>query len=243
MEIYPKFQKWRAINDELWFAFESALKELPPIDFILANGDLIEGKGKRSGGTELLTPDRNLQCSMAVSVFDHLKPYCNPAVEIIGTYGTPYHAGEYEDWEDQIAKTVGFRKMGSHEWYEVNGLVFDLKHAVGSSQVPYSRHTATAKEGTWNDIWAIEDMQPFADVILRSHVHYFQYSGNSRRLQMTLPALQGMGSKFGARKCSGLVDFGFIFFEIHGKNKYQWYPFIIPIKAQKAKVVSYGGDK
>jgi len=52
---------------------------------------------------------------------------------------------------------------------------------------------------------------------------------------MTLPALQGMGSRFGALKCEGTVDWGVVLFEITDKNDYNFYPFIHQIKTQKAK--------
>ena len=52
------------------------------------------------------------------------------------TYGTPYHFGIGEDWEYIVAEKVGAFKIGSQEWPEVNGVIFDFKHKVENTTVP-----------------------------------------------------------------------------------------------------------
>jgi hypothetical protein len=122
---------------------------------------------------------------------------------------------------------------------EVNGVKFDVKHKVGSSGIPHGRHTATAKADNWNAIWADEDMQPRCDVFIRSHVHYFQYSGNSSKLRMTLPALQAAATEYGARQCEGYVDFGFVVFTIYEDGSYEWEPRILKLKSVKEVATKY----
>jgi len=153
-------------------------------------------------------------------------------------HNTDYHTStQGDDWEQIIKDKAKIDKIGSHEWLDVNGLIFDIKHYLGSSATPYGRHTAISKEAIWNELWALTKQQPRADVIVRSHVHYFQHCGTSQKLAMTLPALQGMGSKFGARKCSGLVDWGVVLFQVTSKNDYEWHPIIRTISAQKTKAI------
>ena len=43
---------------ELWEFRKSVLKDIGRIDFLIVNGDCIDGKGARSGGSELSTSDR-----------------------------------------------------------------------------------------------------------------------------------------------------------------------------------------
>jgi len=230
--------KYYDIAKELWSSFTSYLKTLPELDFLVINGDMIDGKGHKTGGTEQLTVSMKTQCDMAVDVIETMRKRCKRNAKIIGTYGTDYHVSTNGDeWERLIADKVGFTKIGAHEWLDVNGLVFDIKHKVGSSSVPHGRHTAVSKEALWNSLWAEADMQPKADVIIRSHVHYHSFCGNTAKLCMTLPALQGMGSRFGAKECSGIVDWGAVLFEVRGKNDYNWFPFIKKIVSQKAKAV------
>lgn len=226
-----KHDKWVAIQSELYQTYLKTIRKQRPIDLLIVNGDCIDGKGQRSGGTEQITADRDEQCEMA--------KYCIRMAEarkIIMTYGTAYHAGESEDYEDQIARDVD-AKIGAHDWIDVNGVIFDVKHHIGSSAIPHGRLTPIAREQLWNGIWSEYQEQPKADILIRSHVHYHAYCGGPTWVGMTTPALQGMGSKFGARRMSGHVDWGFVVFEIASNGEYIWWPEVTRIKAQKARVV------
>ena len=214
---WSKWNKWVKIQEELWKSYIAILKKLQPIDVLIVNGDCIDGKGKRSGGSELICSDRNEQVEMAVSCIKEAK-----ARKIIMTYGTAYHAGIEEDWEAQVATKVNARKIGSHEWIDVNGLIFDVKHHVGGSSIPHGRHTAIAREKLWNGIWAEHEEQPKSAVLIRSHVHYFSYAGGDDWLGITTPALQGMGSKYGARQMSGHINWGVLSFDVKSKKEWSW---------------------
>ena len=63
------------------------IERLKPIDILIHNGDAIDGKGRRSGGTELIHPDRGIQVEMAVENIIRADPQ-----NVVLTYGTPYHA-------------------------------------------------------------------------------------------------------------------------------------------------------
>lgn len=219
------------LQREIWEWFTSEVKSLGKIDVLIVNGDCIDGKGKRSGGTELITTDLFLQAEMATQVIQSIK-----AKKIFMTYGTPYHVGDSEDMEDIIAREVGADIKGQ-QFIEVNGNIFDVKHKTGGSSVPHSRATAVSREALWNEIWSMSDnSQPRADVVIRSHVHYYNQSGNHKKIGMTTPALQGFGSKYGERQCSGVVDIGFVVFEVKGKNDYTFKPHIFTSKLLKSKV-------
>ena len=201
----------------LWDWFTAEIDRLQPIDFLLINGDAIDGKGTRSGGTEVLEADRSKQADIAVRVIERVG-----ARKIVMTFGTPYHVGQEEDWERIISERVGAEKIGSHEWPEIEGVIFDLKHKIGGSVIPHGRYTAIAREDMWNLFWAERNGQPRADVIIRSHVHYFGYQGRDGQLGITMPALQGWGSKYGTRECSGTVDIGFVHFDVEGRGNFAW---------------------
>jgi hypothetical protein len=159
------------------------------------------------------------------------------APNIIMTYGTAYHAGEAEDFENLVKDYVNATKIGSHEWVEVNGLVFDAKHHIGSSSIPHGRFTAVARDYLWSVLWSERKEQPKSDIIIRSHVHHFGYSGNADFLGITTPALQAQGTKFGSRRMSGIVDFGLISFDIDIDGRYQWNAHLAEIASQKAQVI------
>lgn len=223
--------KFGDMQKAVWKYYADTLKKLQPIHLIIFNGDAIDGKGERSGGTELIEPDRTEQCQMAIECLEAAK-----AKNIIMTYGTPYHTGVTEDFERMIADAVG-AKIGSHEWIDVNGVIFDCKHKINLSIIPHGRHTAIARDRLWNQLWSIDQEQPLADIIIRSHVHYCTFNGDPDYLAITTPGLQGYGSKFGARQCSGKVHIGLVSFKIDDKGGYSWLPHIMRSEFQKAKAL------
>ena len=221
-----------AVRSVYWDWFAGELKSLGPIDLLIANGDLIDGKGEKSGGTEQLTADREVQAEMAADVIKFCKPR-----NVTITYGTSYHTGRDEDWEKVVADEVGARKIGSHDYIEIAGLVFDTKHHIGGSQIPHGRYTAIARERLWNQLWAERGDYPKADVIIRSHVHYFAFAGGPGWLGIVTPALQGAGSKYGTRIPSGVVDFGFLSFEVRSREDYQWRVHLLEPKSMSQAAV------
>ena len=201
----------------LWDWFSHKIESLRPIDYLFVNGDALDGKGSRSGGTEQVEADRSKQAEMAAEIIEFIG-----ADKILMIYGTPYHVGQEEDWERQIAIRVGAEKIGGHEWPEVNGLVFDLKHKIGSSTIPHGRYTALGREALWNECWANRSGQPRARVIIRSHVHYNVAIDTPHVLGIITPALQHWGSKYGVRECAGIVDIGFLSFDVESKEDFTW---------------------
>ena len=240
----PKYQsklpaeKYFYIQHELWQAFESFVTPLKPIDILCINGDAIEGKGPKSGGTELIAPGRDKQIEIAKAVVDWID-----APVILMTYGTPYHVGTQEDWEGSLAIQIDALKIGAQIWPEVNGIVFDLKHQSESgSSIPHGKGTPLSKERLWNMLWAEHDAQPKSDIIIRSHCHYAFDCGEPHWHAFYTPALQGAGTKYGGRRRSGIVHFGILYFDVYKKGetlqeKVRWDFRTIFVKSQKKKVI------
>lgn len=215
---------------EYWDFFVASLNRHKPFDVVAVVGDCIDGKGERSGGTELLTADRNEQCDMARQCIGKA---LSANTKLLMVYGTPYHTGASEDFEDTIAKHFGC-KIGGHEYMRVDGVTFDLKHAIGGSSIPHGRHTAVAREHLWNVLWHEHSNFPKADIIVRGHVHYHGGAFGPSWTAMTLPALQGLGSKYGTKQCSGTVDFGFVVVETNQKGEYRWQAELLQVKARQS---------
>ena len=232
-----KRNKWYEMQRENWRAFKRLLKKYEPFDMMFHLGDAIDGTGGRSGGTELITSSLEDQVDIAAEACNAVRHHANKGFKIYSVFGTPYHtaSGDGDDWDSVLADKAGFESIGSHEWVDVNGCVFDLKHKVGSSSIPHGRHTAMAKEKLWNKLWG--DGQPQANVVLRGHVHYHSYCGGPGWIAMTLPALQGAGTKFGARQCSGTVDWGITIFDVDSNGRFEWTCDTVQFEQQVAKAV------
>jgi hypothetical protein len=231
-----KRNKYAATQRQCWQFYEEGLKKFGPFDVAILNGDAIDGKGDRSGGTEQITTDREEQAEMAVAA---VRPALGKNTKLVMTFGTAYHTGRDEDWESIVASDLGAVKIGSHEWVDVDGVMFDCKHHVGSSSIPHGRHTSVARENLWSVLWAERGQIPrskTATVIVRSHVHYFSYCGGTDWMALTTPALQGLGTKYGGRVCSGIVDFGFLVFECH-KGEFTLKKHLAEVKSQCAQAL------
>lgn len=218
--------RYYRIQIETWGRFRQEIDALRPVDICVVNGDAIDGKGTRSGGQELLTPDRMKQVEIAAECVGYVG-----ATKNIFVKGTPYHVGENEDWENDLAREFG-EKAEDHAFLTVNGCNFDIKHFVSSSSVPHGRQTALARAKLWNTIWHHEhEQQPNARVLIRSHVHYCHYAGEANEwLALTTPALQAAATKYGARLCEGIVHWGFVYFDIYEDGSFAWH-IVSPIVA------------
>lgn len=232
MNDRTKRNKFSAIQKQCWEFYYKTIMQLKPIDILIVNGDAIDGHGERSGGTEQITTDMQVQAEMASECIN-----ITSADKKIIIAGTAYHTGQVEDFETLIKDYTKADKFGSHEWIDINGIIFDCKHHLGSSGVPYARHTAISKENVWNALWAERKEQPRGDIFIRSHTHSFSYAGNGQFLGIVTPALMGLGSRYGSRRCTGTVDFGLISFDIDSDGRYTWNAHLADIVAQRASVI------
>lgn len=229
----PRNDKLAHTERVLWSWYSETVARYKPFDITIVNGDSIDGKGSRSGGTELLTSDRDKQTSIAAHGIQELE---SPI--IVMTHGTPYHVGSEEDWESIVADKVNAKEIRSHGFWNINGVEFDVKHKIASSTVPHGRLTALAREIMWNREWAIRGLQPKADILIRSHTHYKEQVDHDQCLGFITPSLQGFGGKYGARQCSGIVDFGFLVFDIYEDGTIIWEWEILEGEVQERKSVS-----
>lgn len=197
---------------------EARVKEHGPFDVAVYPGDMVTGKGSRKGGVEVILPDLNDQVDAAVDV-----------VQMIGApvnrfyYGTAYHVSPHgEDLEALIAKECGAPAPKDHGFLEVNGVTFHVKHHVGSSSREHTAFTAPAGEAVTALLEAERGLYPKADVIIRGHRHKVCYCGRPGWwLAIVGPSLCG-SSAYGARRCSGETDLGFLVFDIDTGGNYTW---------------------
>ena len=146
-----------------WDFYTDSLRRHGKFDVVIVNGDCIDGKGEKSGGTECITSDRNEQCEMAVFA---IRKAVSAGTKVVMTYGTPYHTGTGEDFEGNIAHLLD-ADISGHQYLRVDGVTFDVKHKVGSSQIPHGRHTAIAREHLWAQLWTEHSATKKADVLVR----------------------------------------------------------------------------
>lgn len=198
-----------------WFYIN--MEKYKPYDVAIVNGDAIDGSGILSGGVEQITTDRTVQVEMAVKIINSFE-----ADQVYMTFGTPYHGGKEEDWEKLIATEVG-AEIEDEMDIDANGLIINIKHHSGRSNIPWGRPGRIAKDWYDNLLASIAGRNERANIVIRSHVHYFTEVGAAyptRWKAYTTPALMGYGPKY-ARKLSGGVDFGFLIIDVQ-KGGDEW---------------------
>jgi hypothetical protein len=202
------------LQRETWDFFDQEILGLGQIDVAFYTGDMIDGRGERSGGTELVVTDRNIQVDMAEAIVRRVNAAQNRFV-----YGTGYHTGNEEDFEYTLAKRFGC-KITDQAWVKINGLIFHLKHHIGGTSIPHGKGTAAMKDALWEDIWADMQGRPKVNIFLRGHTHRYIGiddigPGGMLRKFFCLPALQAAHTKYGGRRLSNIVHFGFMSFDIY----------------------------
>ncbi len=230
---HPRIAKAAKFQRALWKFAVEALEDLKPIDILIVNGDAIDGKGEKSGGVEQITTDRLEQCEMAAEYINLAQ-----AKQVRILHGTRYHVGKDEDFEQVICdKVSGNVSIQGHGFFDVNGCILDVKHKVGGSSVPHGRHTAIARAHLWNQLWAAHGRQPQANILLRSHDHYFVYAGGPGWVGIVCPALS-YGTSFGIRECEGIVNVGLLNIDIDNAGGWKWEPTLAEFKGLEAGVES-----
>ncbi len=227
----------RRLNEEVWKWYTEDVCTLKP-DVVICVGDLIDGNGKRNGGREQINPDMIDQSYLAsdcLKMIGGTPTFC-------GVGGTNYHTGTETDFEKIIAEELGFKHYGNHFYPKIDGVVFDVKHHIGNSGVPYGKASALLKTSIIGDLRAFNGVSPKADIVVRGHTHNGIKIDTPRppkqdKILIKLPAVQGPGTDYGERRCDGEVHIGCAIVTIDDDGKYSAEMRYADIDAAKKRAV------
>jgi hypothetical protein len=211
-DIYP-------LQEEYSGWVDSIIDKFRPYDILACVGDLVEGKGGKSGGVELLTTDMSKQVDMVEELIADIN-----APKVYMVTGTDYHVGKEEQWESVLARRVNALACNEEVNIDVNGIIINMKHHTGKSSTPYTTQNASMKDAIWH---LLKNNQ--FDLMVRGHVHEFGCVDKNDRMVMTLCGLQ-YDSRFGKKICTGNIDYGFTIVDIkaNGIITYQTFKKEIP---------------
>lgn len=219
-------KKIALLQRQMWKNYKQMLYEIGKVDLLVVNGDAIEGHGVKSSGSQLLTTDLLIQTDIACECLQEIE-----YKKILLTHGTPYHTSSNggEDFQKVIADKMG-GKVYDELRLDVEGVIFDIKHHIGSSSTPTGRFNSMAKNRLWDVLLAEKDGRPKANVYVRSHVHYYTHCGQSDWMAVNLPCLQAPLTKYGARRCVGTTDWGMMCFCVQEGRLCGWETKIAPLE-------------
>lgn len=223
------------LQTEMWDKFSEFIEEIGKVDVLLVNGDIIDGKGVKAGGTEQITVDMLEQTEMAIACIEQIK--FNHA---IFTYGTPYHTASKsgEDFDKIVAKNF-HSEIYDEINFNVDNVLFNAKHKVTSSSSPYNRAMPVGRHRLWESLASLRTNDEVPKIYIRSHVHYFSGCEEKDWKAYTLPALQASTTKFGARQCVGLTDWGVIVFLVEEGQYMGYESYITTLQSSKKKIIKF----
>lgn len=181
-----------------WMDFASRAKAVKPA-FVIVNGDCVDGPQRRNEGSELSLVSPSDQSKAAIDSLTALKRIA-PGAKWFFTQGTPYHVGSWGAAEEEIARGLdaeAYPSVGTGIrcrevlWLEADGVLLEAAHHI-SVATGFYRLTPLDREAQWSALTGKDASKgiPKADLLIRSHVHFFSYGEHASKQILTTPAWQ-----------------------------------------------------
>jgi hypothetical protein len=188
---------------ECWLSYWYQVSKYP-IEAVVANGDLVDGLGRRVSAGECCLPREADQAAAAQICLQTALGVLKRNVKLYITAGTDYHTGTMAREEESIALGLKSEKYRGDGYgirirevlnLSVDGLTGNFAHHVSFAPVNKSMPIEKELQGA---LLAELDGHPEVDYLIRNHVHYYRSVGAGYRHGATCPCWQ-LQTKFGRR--------------------------------------------
>lgn len=184
---------------DCWLDFAARAAAWHP-DFVIVNGDCVDGMQKKNHGSELSLISMVDQSRAAIECLELLDHKLPDKPKWYFTQGTPYHVGNWGAVEEEIAKALDgevYSSLGTGErcrevlWLNVGGVMLEAAHHISVSTGFY-RLTSLDREMQWSAISGKDEKKgvPKVDLVIRSHVHYYSKGEHASKQGVTTPCWQ-----------------------------------------------------
>jgi hypothetical protein len=232
-------QKATSIRLQLFEKWKEVTQKYQAPDVLVINGEPIEGTNYKhpSEVWSVNLFDQINAAKQLVQMFNAKKIYV--------TRGSDYHAlVNDQHFEDYFAQLIGAEKIGSKYTQEVlnlsiNGRLFNFAHHLPSTLVFQYRSTALARELAMLKLNASHFFPKGldADVVVRSHVHYFWVIQTTSHIGMITPCWK-LEDWYMRRKGAGATsDIGAVQFTVSADGVIDWDASIFKIDSAKPPIV------
>jgi len=169
-----------------------------PIVAVVVNGDCIDGRQQAQRGTELALPMLEDQTAAAEKCLLTLKDGIKAKPKWYFTAGTEFHDQKAGREVEVLARALGatpYNGLGTGRYcrevldLEIDGVVGNFAHSISCSGGLY-RATAPDREAVWSALAGKEGKMPKADVLVRSHAHYFVHLEHQTKHALICPCWQ-----------------------------------------------------
>lgn len=170
--------------------WQNGLDACPALDFLLLNGDVIDGKQPKQEGRYLVEPSPNWQAKAAWVLLQPWKKKLKPGGRVYATRGTEYHENDGETWTNWLMNELKARpdKWKRRAWPWLNLDIGGVKVDIYHRQSFFLRYktTSLARELEF-DVLASDLKGGKADLIIRSHIHNFMTVAEDLRQGLSTP--------------------------------------------------------
>lgn len=180
---------------------------LGPIDYLILNGDLVEGKNYKGHGREVIMPDMSDQMRAARDlIMDIPTPH-----KYVFIAGTAYHTVNGGDAEKTIASYFN-EELWTFDTLYIEGVRFRFRHHLSNNTSPISEATGIVKELVKDQQAMIKEKSYYPNsVLVFSHTHRYKMFQNALGMAVNAPALKYDGGVL-SRYNENMSDFGFLEF-------------------------------
>ena len=188
------------IQRSFWKWYEAEVATVAPVDVLVCNGDLIDGRGERSNGQELIVSSIDEQIEMAYRAAALWR-----AGRVAVIAGTPYHTGAGEEKERLLAQRLGGTFHAEHT-LQHGPCRLHFRHPVGGGTAA-GRVSTLLRDQIARILYDERIKRPERYLVVRSHAHAYLSVATSAGRGLITPGLQ-LRTRYGNR-LDGHTDVGF----------------------------------
>lgn len=181
---------------ECWLHFTTLVEDWNP-DFVIVNGDDVDGMQDKQRGAELCLGNWKDQRDACIKTLKPLRAATKRAVWLF-TMGTAYHTGHFSEAEEDIAEAMEASPYsgpgGGKLCHDVatlkidDGVIIEAAHHISFASVYRSTPLEKEAQATWHDV--VNNEAPLPDLQIRSHVHNYSQLEQGKQLMVTTPCWQ-----------------------------------------------------
>ena len=176
----------------LWDCWLHLAKTWGKLDMLIINGDMIDGKQRKSDGTGILTANLSEQADMAIECVEAFVERTAPT-KIIRSAGTPYHEG-FDGTLKHFDTRFGLKRRQVHglDPFDIvlaDGIIINVKHHPEGAAALYLG-TLQDRETLWATITEDRQGLPRAQFLIRSHLHMYGRFDGCGKIHAITPCFQ-----------------------------------------------------
>jgi hypothetical protein len=218
-------QLFARVQRVLWGGYLEILDEFGPVDIVAANADLTDGS--RFETIQHITTDSELQARIAIEALSAIKFRGAPDWRF--TYGTPVHTVNGWNHEHLIADELG-GPISDTLKLRLNGLNIQWRHHQGRSDIPTGQGAQLSREVVRDILRSSIYQYPAADVVVRSHAHYWYHLAFAGKEAFSLPSLEVPLSIYGRRLRTMYYDMGLVRLRVSKGGILDYQKRLIPLR-------------